>query len=380
VGEGRWSGRQRLGHVMLVMLIVLPFADSAATARGVGARPNAGSATINGAFVFEAAGAIAAANGDGSGVRCLVSEGENAVWSQDGSAIAFTEDSGGTGALMTLTLGDGGVQTVQDRVGAPAASWSPDGGQLVYAAVHEPLGGFDIVVANRDGTERQVLARPTDGREPGGPAWSPREALIAFVDLEPARPTPQDPTRSKMDSIFVIRPDGGGRHRIVKDVEGDAPVWSPNGRLIAFTRSYGNVANLVARIWVARADGRNPHPVGPLLDSFDMSDPAWSSDSRFLAVEGRPVTKGGHAISQKPHVYRLEPNRAAPKLLAVARNSENLNWVAWKPGARIVATASADSIALVGPRGGRLRTIVAHGDHVAWDPLRRDSSAYKSSC
>src|SRR4029453_14546539 len=203
----------------------------------------------------------------------------------------------------------------------------------------------------------QVLAQATDGHEPDNPTWSPRQAEIAFTDLEPARPTPQDPTRSGMDSIFVIRPDGGGRHRIVRDIDGGfTPVWSPNGRMLAFTRSYGDVANLVVRPWVARADGREAHPVGPLLDSFDMSEPAWSLDGRFLAVEGRPVKKGGHPISQNAHVTRLDPNLLPPKPPSVVRASKNLNWVAWAPGTAVVATASANAIALVGARGGRLRT------------------------
>jgi hypothetical protein len=41
----------------------------------------------------------------------------------------------------------------------------------------------------------------------------------------------------------------------VKDIDGVfTPAWSPNGQMIAFVRRYGNDANLVGRIWVARAD------------------------------------------------------------------------------------------------------------------------------
>lgn len=379
MGEGRSSGRQRHVHVMLVMLVALPLAEAGSVATAREGRRDAGSAAVRGAFVFEAAGALAAANGDGSGVRCLVSEAKDAVWSPDGSAIAFNEDKAhGSSALMTLTIANGAVQTVQDDVVAATASWSPDGQRLVYLAVDEPEGGFDIVIANADGTGRGVLAQATDGHEPDSPAWSPRRSEIAFTDLEPARPTPQDPTRSKIESIFVVRPDGRGRHRIVKDIDGVlAPVWSPNGTMIAFTRQDGN---FVGRVWVARADGRNPRPVGPLLDAFDMSGPAWSSDSRFLAVEGKPVTKRGAAISQKPHVYRLQPQRFAPRLLAVARQNDLfLNWVAWASGAAVVTTGTGNSIALVDARGGRLRTIVARGNNVTWDPLRRETTAYNGA-
>jgi Tol biopolymer transport system component len=345
---------------------------------------DAESVAAKGAFVFETAASLVAANGDGSGLRCLVREAQsavwppqNAVWSPDSSAIAFEGASpDATDALMTLTIGDGAVRTVEKN--AYEASWSPDGKRLAYLARHGPEGGLDVVVANADGTGRSVLAQATDGHEPSSAAWSPIRPEIAFTDLEPARPTPQDPTRDKMDSIFLMRPDGTGRHRIVKDIGIFNPVWAPNGTMIAFTRPYGDISNLVERVWVARADGRDARPVGPLLDEFDMAEPAWSSDSRFLAVEGTPVTKRGAEISQKPHVYRLQPHRLAPRLLAVARPN-GFNWVAWVSGATVVATGTGNSIALVDARGGRLRTIVARGMNVKWDPLRRRSTAYNSA-
>jgi dipeptidyl aminopeptidase/acylaminoacyl peptidase len=379
-----------MGSRLVVALVVIAVVGAVSTspvgsvATAPGSPRNAESVTAKGAFVFETAASLVAANGDGSGLRCLVREAQsavwppqNAVWSPDGSAIAFEGASpDAADALMTLTIGDGAVRTVEKN--AYEASWSPDGKRLAYLARHGPEGGLDVVVTNADGTGRSVLAQPTHGHEPSSAVWSPVRPEIAFTDLEPARPTAQDPTRDKMDSIFLMRPDGTGRHRIVKDIGSFDPVWAPNGTMIAFTRPYGDISNLVERVWVVRADGRDPRPVGPLLDEFDMTEPAWSSVSRFLAVEGTPVTKRGAAISQKPHVYRLQPRRFAPRLLAVARPND-ANWLAWAPRAAVVATATGNSIALVDAHGGRLRTIVARGANVTWDPLRRDTTAYNGS-
>jgi TolB protein len=54
--------------------------------------------------------------------------------------------------------------------------------------------------------------------------------------------------------IYVMHPDGRGQTRVTASDESDAwPVWSPDGRWIAFTRSNGRGG--VGDLMMIRPDG-----------------------------------------------------------------------------------------------------------------------------
>jgi len=83
------------------------------------------------------------------------------------------------------------------------------------------------------------------------PAWSPDSKMIAFtryaivgtyLDLEP---------KHVNRGIYVMKPNGADLHRIVK--RGFQPAWSPDGRRIAYVRRVGGDAE----IFVANANGTN---------------------------------------------------------------------------------------------------------------------------
>jgi Tol biopolymer transport system component len=336
-------------------------------AAGAGESSAATSAT--GAFVFEAEqGVLRAANADGSGSRCLV-RGRSPLWSPDGSKILFYEEGPTfwTGRLATLRVADGSVREVA-RNASSNASWSPDGRRFVYTRVRVARGGTELVIANADGGQRRVLARYAPHRhQPDNAAWSPRGKEIAFLDFDRAN-------KPLIWSLFVIRPDGHGRRRILRNVDGPyAPVWSPDGRMIAFLRGHsGEGGPFIDRVWVAHADGTHAHPITPLLNY--VSTPAWSSDGRFLAVGADPTR-----TDTQPTLYLLQPSRLATTILAVGGEGA-FNWVAWAPDAPVLATeTSSGSIALVDATGGPERIVVTSGDHAAWDPRRRDTTAYHAA-
>src|SRR5258707_1074119 len=73
------------------------------------------------------------------------------------------------------------------------------------------------------------------------------------------------------------------------------PVWSPDGKSIAFVR---NNANKYA-VWVMDADGQNPHQLTPLaIDPNPQTDApirlpalAWSPDSQFIVFNTHKTRK-----------------------------------------------------------------------------------------
>jgi len=74
--------------------------------------------------------------------------------------------------------------------------------------------------------------------------------------------------------IFVVGVDGSGRRRLVDD--GADPVWSPDGRSIAFLRR--------GDLWVMDADGTSQRNLtdSPLETEAEAQ---WSPDGRTILFE-----------------------------------------------------------------------------------------------
>ena len=177
---------------------------------------------------------------------------EGDAWSPDGTRVAVTVVCFDAAmnvirqGLWTIRVDGSGAREVihhgSMKLVAPnawerhledhRASWSPDGRELVFQRIdasptEERAAIFTIGV---DGKHlRQVTPWELDGNDP---VWSPDGDLIAFnASAEPS------PTQN----IYTIRSDGTGLAKLTTYSEqGQAtyhPSWSPDGRQILFSHS-----------------------------------------------------------------------------------------------------------------------------------------------
>ena len=189
---------------------------------------------------------------------------------------------------------DGGTPTRVVETGAGEVSepaWSPDGRRIAYAAwTNSADRGVtaDIWTVNADGSDGRQITDDTE--RDWLPAWSPDGAWIAFTSREtPATPQPAGlglpeaggapdaaSTAAGDWAIYIVRPDGTDRHRLTTGGESMAPVWSPDGRKLAYhgTRD-GNLD-----LFVAAADGTAEARVTD--DPGADWSPAWSPDGTKL--------------------------------------------------------------------------------------------------
>ena len=136
--------------------------------------------------------------------------------------------------------------------------WSPDGSELI---------GYDEDgVLERVALDGRVIRR-IDLRDAMGvplwPRWSPAGDWIAFHDQEPHQAY-----------ISRVRPDGTGAERLT---EGWRPIWSPDGRRIAFERS--------PDAYTMRADGTGIRRVfRARVRKTSIAGMAWSPDGRQIAI------------------------------------------------------------------------------------------------
>jgi TolB protein len=216
-------------------------------------------------------------NADGSGQRRLVNSADPCgseqghAWSPDGRKIAFTAWSDQEVDVYVINAdGSGRQRLTSDPEWEGDLTWSPDGQAIAFGR-HVPATRYsDIYVMNVDGSERRRLVRNTvvvDISLPSHLAWSPRGDKIAFVTA-----------RDGDSEIYVMNADGSEQRKLTRNTVRDFyPVWSPDGRRIAFERN--------GQVWLMNADGSGQRRL--TRNGARNFAPAWSPGGRRIAFERR---------------------------------------------------------------------------------------------
>lgn len=181
--------------------------------------------------------------------------------------------------------------------------WSPDGSRLAFTS-------------NRDGDHSQLYVIPTEGGEPerltkldesvSDPQWSPDGSRIAFVARVPdeaykqkddKRRPPRRFTRLKYklehvgwtgdrpQHLFVVPADGSAEPTQLTsgDFEDTNPVWSPDGKTIAFLSARHEDWDIehVNDVYLVDAAGGEPRRLTKGGGSFEAL--SWAPDGTRLA-------------------------------------------------------------------------------------------------
>jgi len=229
-----------------------------------------------GLITFDAAGRIWVAERDGSG-RHPITFGpaldSGPVWSHDGTRIAYVSQHGALAPLEVRVIderGDNGVTVARVLTDPGPIDWSPNDRNLAFSAKLEGSLLPQLVLVSLDRPEAHSIGPADLGAR--DPIWSPDGRDIAFERANPE------------DGLWIIGVDGSGLRRLsTVSGSGEAfrrPAWSPDGRRIVF-RAGGDGAH---RIFTIDRDGRNERPLdSPFLDN---GSPAWSPDGSAIAWTG----------------------------------------------------------------------------------------------
>jgi len=247
---------------------------------------------IAGRLVFQTTvgGPFYTINADGSGLR-RITDGIDPVWSPDGERIAFVRWREPRGVWVVELDGSGAPANewrAFDWSETRWPSWSPDGSEILFSRqyggrqnpVERCFFGFCFTFPAHPHWKLGVVgAGGEDFREPPssdyslGPDWAP-----------PGAPNSDRIVYADEQGLRVQSFDGTVSYLITDDSRDTAPVWSPDGSRVAFTRRQHDHWE----VYVVDADGRNlkrlTHtPVKANGEVGHSAAPAWSPDGQYLA-------------------------------------------------------------------------------------------------
>ncbi|HKK27377.1 MAG TPA: S9 family peptidase [Gemmatimonadota bacterium] len=243
---------------------------------------------------------------DGGEARPLtnVEEGiRDFAWSPDGSSLAVSIQEAES-AAMKARKKDYGAWRVESETAPPVHLWTLDvaraldtgnGAKAPEAAAADPAGGGTDSAAAESSAFRDLTPDATYTVE--GFRWSPDGTRIAFGH----QPDGRVPSFTHRD-LSVVDVAGGSVRTLVDQPGMDgSPIWSPDGRWIAFSTGAGDTAyyttDEIARV---RASGGAPELLTGAYD-HNADAVAWLPDGLVVQGwrEGRPVLFGMDPDSKK---------------------------------------------------------------------------------
>lgn len=341
-------------------------------------------------------------------------------WSADGQSLAYASggaiwtvpSSGGQPVRLT-----GGARGAGDprRAADSAPQWSPKGGWILFETGRR--GNGDLALVSRDGLTTSVLT--SSSADEGNSAWSPDGTKIAFVerspehfsgrlrvgDLDTASGRFRDETKVLYEAPLdrgggwsirrpVWSPDGkslaivlqttgwdkiwlipilGGPPKAITDGESEdeSPVFSPDGRQIAFVSNRGKREE--HRVWIVGADGSAPRRLTADTDSVVEGNPRWSPDGKLVYfVRSTPFEPAGVAVASAEGGSARILVRTQPRSFAASGldSPEVVHYVS-KDGREIAAVLQKPPHYHAGTRYPAVLWI--HGgpegqDNLSWDP------------
>jgi Tol biopolymer transport system component len=287
------------------------------------------------------------------------------TWSPDGKSLAYSSDSDGSMAVYIRDMQTGRTRKLTAPfTGAQVnTAWSPDGKRIAFmTTLDAEAGAREMYVADvATGEFRKVWGKENStglsinsNFEPGRPTWGPDSNTIALAVLQQYSNRFREGT-SRIQTVNATTGDTKlyfadptrPYETLTNRVEDDGPVWSPDGKSMAYVMD--------SVLYVVSVNPATGEPTGAArqLTREAADQLSWSGDSQHILYDSagtlRMVSIDGRPPVTIPVKLKFKP-QAAPKgekvihagtLWAGTSNSEQHNVDIVVKGNKIVSVGAA---------------------------------------